>query len=52
MINLLARLHSFDVASIGLSDFGNTKTNYYDRQIKTWSTQYRAAETEKIPAME
>jgi aminoglycoside phosphotransferase (APT) family kinase protein len=47
----IARLHSFDPAAIGLSDYGRGE-NYVARQIERWSKQYRASETEKIEDME
>jgi aminoglycoside phosphotransferase (APT) family kinase protein len=47
----LARLHNFDPAAIGLSDYGRGE-NYVARQIERWSKQYRASETEKIEEME
>jgi aminoglycoside phosphotransferase (APT) family kinase protein len=47
----LARLHSFDPAAIGLSDYGRGE-NYVARQIDRWSKQYRASETDKIEDME
>ncbi len=47
----IARLHVFDPATIGLSDFGRGE-NYVARQIDRWSKQYRASETNKIEAME
>ena len=47
----IARLHTFDPAAIGLSDFGRGE-NYVARQVERWSKQYRASETEKIDAME
>lgn len=37
----LARLHSFDPAKLGLSDFGKAG-NYFQRQIRRWSRQYEA----------
>ena len=37
----LARLHSFDPAELGLSDFGKAG-NYFQRQISRWSRQYEA----------
>ena len=43
----LARLHAFDPAAIGLSDFGRGE-NYVARQVDRWSKQYRASETETI----
>src|SRR5262245_63513012 len=47
----LARLHGFDPASIGLSDFGRGE-NYVARQVDRWSKQYRASETEAVEPME
>jgi aminoglycoside phosphotransferase (APT) family kinase protein len=47
----LARLHTFDPAAIGLSDFGRGE-NYVGRQVERWSKQYRASETQKIEEME
>jgi aminoglycoside phosphotransferase (APT) family kinase protein len=47
----LARLHSFDPASIGLSDFGRGE-NYVGRQVERWSRQYSASETETIEEMD
>jgi aminoglycoside phosphotransferase (APT) family kinase protein len=48
---VLARLHAFDPAAIGLSDFGKGE-NYVARQVDRWSKQYRASETETIPEMD
>lgn len=50
MNSTLARLHSFDPAAIGLSDFGRGE-NYVARQVERWSKQYRASETESIAEM-
>jgi aminoglycoside phosphotransferase (APT) family kinase protein len=47
----LARLHAFDPAAIGLSDFGKGET-YVARQVERWSKQYRASQTERIDDME
>jgi aminoglycoside phosphotransferase (APT) family kinase protein len=47
----LARLHTFDPAAIGLSDFGRGE-NYVARQVDRWSKQYRASETQTIDDME
>ncbi len=47
----IARLHAFEPAQIGLSDFGRGE-NYVMRQVERWSKQYRSSETEKIDAME
>jgi aminoglycoside phosphotransferase (APT) family kinase protein len=47
----IAKLHSFDPAAIGLSDFGRGE-NYVARQVDRWSKQYRASQTENLDAME
>lgn len=51
LIRVMAALHDIDVASVGLSSFGKPG-NYFERQIGMWTKQYRAAETERIDAME
>ncbi|WP_417496967.1 phosphotransferase [Maricaulis sp.] len=47
----LAHLHSIDIEAAGLSDYGKPG-DYFQRQIGRWSKQYRAAETDKIEAMD
>jgi aminoglycoside phosphotransferase (APT) family kinase protein len=47
----IARLHGFDPAAIGLSDYGRGE-NYVARQVERWSKQYRASQTEAIDDME
>ncbi len=51
MIVTLARLHSIDPGAVGLADFG-APGNYFERQVRRWTKQYRAAETERIEPME
>jgi aminoglycoside phosphotransferase (APT) family kinase protein len=51
MNRVLAALHSVDIDAAGLSDYGRPG-NYFERQVGRWSKQYRASETEEIPAME
>lgn len=51
MNRVLAALHSVDIEAAGLSDYGRPG-NYFERQVGRWSKQYRASETESIPAME
>ncbi len=51
MNEAIARLHKVEYAAIGLSDYGRPG-NYVLRQIDRWSKQYRASETETIPAMD
>lgn len=48
---VLAAIHRIDLQARGLSDFG-PQGNYFRRQIDRWTKQYRASETEKIPAMD
>jgi aminoglycoside phosphotransferase (APT) family kinase protein len=47
----IAQLHGFDPATLGLGDFGRPQ-GYVARQIKRWSEQYRASETQTIPEMD
>jgi aminoglycoside phosphotransferase (APT) family kinase protein len=47
----IARLHAFEPAAIGLSDYGRGE-NYVARQVDRWSKQYRASETATIDDME
>ncbi len=47
----IARLHSLDPTAIGLSDFGRAE-GYVARQVRRWSQQYRASETETILEMD
>jgi aminoglycoside phosphotransferase (APT) family kinase protein len=51
MNEAIARLHGLDYRALGLADFGRPG-NYVRRQIDRWSRQYRASETEPIPAMD
>ncbi|MCH2190088.1 MAG: phosphotransferase family protein [Gammaproteobacteria bacterium] len=47
MNRVLAALHSVNVDEVGLSDYGK-QGGYFERQIHTWTKQYRASETTKI----
>lgn len=51
MNRVLAQLHSVDPHAAGLGDFGRSG-NYFARQIRRWTHQYKASETEEIEAME
>ncbi|MEM1153154.1 MAG: phosphotransferase family protein [Pseudomonadota bacterium] len=51
MNETMAALHNVNVESVGLSDYGRPG-NYFERQVSRWSKQYRASETQPIPAME
>jgi len=47
----LAQLHSIDHVAAGLGEYGKPG-NYFERQIGRWTKQYKAAETDPIPAMD
>jgi len=51
MNRVLAALHDVDLQAVGLSDYGRPG-NYFERQISRWTKQYKASETEVIPAMD
>lgn len=51
MNRVMAALHSVDITTVGLVDYGRPG-NYFERQISRWSRQYRDSETETISAME
>jgi aminoglycoside phosphotransferase (APT) family kinase protein len=51
MNRVIAALHGVDYQAIGLADYGRPG-NYFARQIKRWSEQYRASETGRIEAMD
>jgi aminoglycoside phosphotransferase (APT) family kinase protein len=47
----MARLHEVDFEALGLGDFGRPG-NYFGRQIRRWTKQYQASETESVPEMD
>ncbi len=51
IIRVLAEMHSLDVDTIGLANYGKPGS-YFERQMSRWSKQYRASETGRIEAME
>mmetsp|Transcript_26444 Transcript_26444/g.57951 ORF Transcript_26444/g.57951 Transcript_26444/m.57951 type:complete len:395 (-) Transcript_26444:393-1577(-) len=51
VLQTICRIHTVDYVEAGLSDFGKVG-GYLPRQTKVWTAQYRAAETERIEAME
>lgn len=51
MNKTMAALHCVDVDAVGLSDYGRPGS-YFEHQLSRWSKQYRASETQNIPAME
>jgi aminoglycoside phosphotransferase (APT) family kinase protein len=50
-IDVLSALAQLDPIALGLEGFGKP-SGYIDRQLGTWTRQYRASETEPIAAME
>ena len=50
-VDVLAALHTTDYAAIGLGDYGKPG-NYFARQVDRWTKQYRASETDTLPAMD
>lgn len=51
MNSVIAQMHSLNPIAIGLEDYGRFG-GYVQRQLDRWTKQYRASETEKIPAMD
>ena len=47
----IAAIYGLDPKTLGLSDFGRSG-DYLQRQLARWTTQYRAAETERSPAVD
>lgn len=50
MNKVIAAIHSVDLVATGLSDFGRPG-DYFARQLKRWTGQYRESETENVPEM-
>lgn len=51
MVETMAHLHNVDWQAVGLEGFGKPE-GYAARQIKRWSTQYRASQFEECVAMD
>uniref|UniRef100_A0A8C0IUG8 Acyl-CoA dehydrogenase family member 10 n=1 Tax=Chelonoidis abingdonii TaxID=106734 RepID=A0A8C0IUG8_CHEAB len=51
MNKVLCKIHRVDLKAAGLEDYGK-HGNYVQRQVQTWTKQYRATETHTIPTME
>jgi aminoglycoside phosphotransferase (APT) family kinase protein len=51
LVDTLADLHNVDPDQAGLSDFGKPG-NYFERQVRRWTRQYRDSETDCLPEME
>jgi aminoglycoside phosphotransferase (APT) family kinase protein len=51
LVDTLADLHNIDADGAGLGDFGKPG-NYFERQVRRWTRQYRDSETDWLPEME
>ena len=51
IVDAMAAMHTIDPAAVGLADYGKPG-NYFERQIRRWTEQYRASETRPIAAMD
>ena len=51
MVDALARLHAVEPEAVGLGDYG-APGNYFERQVRRWTRQYRASQTDDIPEVE
>jgi len=51
MVDALAALHRLDFRTLGLEGFGR-EGGYMTRQLRRWSQQYNAAQTDDIPEMQ
>jgi aminoglycoside phosphotransferase (APT) family kinase protein len=51
MNETIARIHSVDIAGVGLTDYGRPGA-YAERQVTRWTRQYRASEIDPNPAMD
>lgn len=51
MAETLAGMHDLEPAAIGLGDFGR-QANYFERQIRRWTMQYRLAQWRDLPDLE
>ncbi|HYX45823.1 MAG TPA: phosphotransferase family protein [Sphingomicrobium sp.] len=51
LIDTLADLHTIDAEKAGLGDFGKPG-NYFERQVRRWTRQYRDSQTDYLPDMD
>ena len=51
VVAVLAAIHRIDVGMVGLVDFGRAG-NYFDRQLRRWSEQYRASALQPVEDMD
>ena len=51
MVDTLGKLHAIDHEAVGLASFGAPGA-YVGRQVERWTRQYRATQTDDLPAMD
>ena len=51
LVDTLADLHNIDPEAADLADFGKPG-NYFERQVRRWTRQYRDSQTDDLPEME
>lgn len=51
LVETMARIHSVDVAEVGLGDLGR-HDGYVQRQLKRWSGQWEKSKTRELPLVE
>ncbi len=51
LADAMAQMHSVRPEDVGLSDFGRPG-NYFERQIRRWTKQWRQSESDPIPALD
>lgn len=51
LVDTLAALHLTDPARVGLADFGRP-TGFAGRQVRTWTRQFHAVRTRRLPRIE
>ncbi len=51
LVDVLARLHAVDPASVGLSEFGRPD-GYLERQVRRWSQQWERSKQRELPEID
>jgi len=51
LIDVLAELHSVDVASVGLADLSR-QDGYLERQVRRWAKQWAGSKTRELPLVD